>query len=1309
MMNKNNYKFLYFFSFSIPALIMIISFAGLGIYPGGRVTPLIFDLRMQQLSFYNYINNLSNGFNSFDFQSLGGIGGNVIDAIQMCCGPFSLLFKSVDYSNIPWIIWFLIVFLVGLCGLNECIYLLYGFPKINNSYLLVFLSSCYALCSGTIIFTLVPVWIIGPALLPIIGLAVDYIVEKDQYYLFIFVLSLSIIFNYYMSYIHILFSLVYFVYRLYILNLTIRHALVKTARYFLSGVVCVLLTSFSWLPVIFDLTYGKIIENRLYNYYIIRNPFIVLRSFLPFSYDGLDKHSLPFVYCGFIAFLLFILFFLDKKINARLRRASFFVFIYYFICFCIGIFDISWMFFSEPNGYPSRYSFCLSFFIILFAALKANNFKFRFDDLKLNIFRFVLSFIVIFELFLNTSYLLKSFNEDAGPYSEYAEFIRVFNTMYTINAEYNISDSYSRCVKNWRYTNDDGILFGYSDIDYSSSSYNSSLNSFLENLGFNGQYHLIRSTGITPVVASVLGVKHFIQFNQQLDEYYNFLGAIDGLNVYENEDYLPISFAVDNLDDGFIDYSDNPFENINSFIQDLHDTDPVFEIIDSDKDGIFFTVYCNKGDHIWMYAVPVYSSSSDIQKDDNGSDYFVYLEGTPIAEYANTVSAFCVDLGVAPYDNPVYSLDDSHNVQEIYFANYNIDSEQSVISELKKCSAYNLTYDSKKIDFNINMNNPNPIIITLPFQKGYSIYVDGKINNYRSYNDAFILIDLDEGEHRISITYSAPGKIVGIIISIASIIGIAFLSFFKYRRYLLKNISLFLRNVSRFKMNSVALTSFVLSFLFSSGIYVSLDYNKYAIPLVAIIFVFINIFLYLLLNKLYLHLDKCDCVEDSINLLLVFAISFIILIVLYSISFLALYPGIFAYDAPYQVQMYFSDSISEWQPVIHTLFLGKIIEIMYKLGFEVIDGVAISTIIQIIIISACFSYLLKYIYEKTGSIKKWIISLVYLGAFPTIALQTISATKDSFYMAFFILSMTLTLEIVSDFEESIIQKSHIVFWILSVFIMIIMRNNCIYAFPILAFMMIFSFRKKKIIYYMFFSVCMLLILYKFIFVHHYVAVQADTREMLSVPTQQLATVYLGEGSVLSNEDIVILDNLFNDDLKENFVFSSADAAKASLNMDYLVGNKYLVIKCYLNCFIHNFHSFMSAFVNLTRGFWFPFSTLTLYGQGYKGYWVIASAYPYYISSKIPFLARFYALFSIHDFSKVLFSPIYLLFAPATYFYIFIIMFGYALDRRKKDFIIVFSFTLTYWITFLAGPMVLVRYTTYLYAIVPLYFALTNKD
>ncbi len=60
------------------------------------------------------------------------------------------------------------------------------------------------------------------------------------------------------------------------------------------------------------------------------------------------------------------------------------------------------------------------------------------------------------------------------------------------------------------------------------------------------------------------------------------------------------------------------------------------------------------------------------------------------------------------------------------------------------------------------------MLVTLPSEGGYRVYVDGVKTPYCSYRNTLMLIGAEAGKHEIVIKYTPPGFEIGILISVLS-------------------------------------------------------------------------------------------------------------------------------------------------------------------------------------------------------------------------------------------------------------------------------------------------------------------------------------------------------------------------------------------------------------------------------------------------------------------------------------------------------------------------------------------------------------
>ena len=518
-------------------------------------------------------------------------------------------------------------------------------------------------------------------------------------------------------------------------------------------------------------------------------------------------------------------------------------------------------------------------------------------------------------------------------------------------------------------------------------------------------------------------------------------------------------------------------------------------------------------------------------------------------------------------------------------------------------------------------------------------------------------------------------------------------------------------NISKRRVVIVIMISFLLTLTTVFGYQIE-HFSKLSLDAMGVVaWVFVFAITAILLGSVYSLFDKTKRVpakEKNIKEWKIFVIAASCLLFIYVIQFLSVYPGLFVFDASWQYWMYTENTISEHHPIFHTVLLGFIVDTVCEITGAINHGAAAYTIFQVVICVVCIAYFITFIYGKLKRISGLVAMIIFFGFYPPIVLQVMSATKDTFFFVFFMVLICLTIDLVKNSGTFFKEPMKVILWILLMALVIILRNNCIYAIPFFAIAICVVIKKKKmLIGAMFVAILALIILYKYFIVAPFVTVTVDGREMYSVPAQQLMRIYNSEEANISEEEREVIDQLFIKDEKKMYHPKIADLAKGNLDMVYYEENSSLVNKTYLGLVMKNFKMSVESFLENTCGFWYPGCELTLYKDGKSGYWVVGCYDPVISNTKIKPLFEFYKLFEDSEF--VTKNPITsLLFAPGTFFYIFVIMFGYIIERKQKEYIPILVFMFALWLTFLLGPVALVRYIMYFYAVIPLYFVMIYK-
>ena len=433
-------------------------------------------------------------------------------------------------------------------------------------------------------------------------------------------------------------------------------------------------------------------------------------------------------------------------------------------------------------------------------------------------------------------------------------------------------------------------------------------------------------------------------------------------------------------------------------------------------------------------------------------------------------------------------------------------------------------------------------------------------------------------------------------------------------------------------------------------------------------------------------------------------IYFIIIIIAWIPTLLAFFPTIQNYDGVYQIQQCYYNIISAFHPILHTM----IISICYMLGKTYLQsttiGLLLYSILQMTVMALIFSYSVKFIEEKTN--KKWLrnISLAFFAVFPIIPLFSIMTTKDVMFAGFMLLFVVNLYKI---YEEKN-QLSDYIFFIIISTLMVLFRNNAIYAvLGLIPFIILILRENKKAIKVSAILIILTILSYKLLYIwlmNINDATLGSIKEKMSVFSQAVAKVCNEKEEELTEEEKNIISYFFSDYKRLGKVYlpNISDNTKNLIRCDNVELHQKEFYKLIIQLGKKYPRIYVDSFLNTIRGYWYINDTsFSIIKQDQFpdtfGYFEL----PFYENeneqecivkgySFIPELKEFDRyMFCKNNYRKI--PILYILFQPATYFYMVIAYLLYSLYKKKKINLIVGMFLLLYFATCFLGPVALVRY------------------
>ena len=361
----------------------------------------------------------------------------------------------------------------------------------------------------------------------------------------------------------------------------------------------------------------------------------------------------------------------------------------------------------------------------------------------------------------------------------------------------------------------------YNNINY----YNSTIYSSISNQTYNSFYFDTmnnnipsRNRALTVTTQNLLSLmlsnnKYLITRNKPLQGY-ELISVDNGLAIYKNENVLPLGFATNQV----ISYSD--FEKMNYAVKQ----EALLNLIVADtKTNNSFQAYTTKVE----LPIDEILTHKNITKEENGSytinssDQFKIKYTLP-TELQNKIIFIQFKMNNNPsnkdlsikINNTKNKLTSSkwkyHNGNNIFtFVVAEQDLKELTISftkgefNISDFEIYSLDYagieNSKnkldefivnkdktkgdKIYGTINVTNDESyMMLTIPYDKGFNIKIDGNKVDYEKVDDSFIGFKIEKGEHNIEIEYKAPLKEVSLVLTILGLITYIIVTYLESKR-----------------------------------------------------------------------------------------------------------------------------------------------------------------------------------------------------------------------------------------------------------------------------------------------------------------------------------------------------------------------------------------------------------------------------------------------------------------------------------------------------------------------------------------------
>ena len=407
----------------------------------------------------------------------------------------------------------------------------------------------------------------------------------------------------------------------------------------------------------------------------------------------------------------------------------------------------------------------------------------------------ILAVVVCIELFCNALTCVIQFDGDVlySGYSGYNDFLAGLREVTTQIDEGD--RSFYRAEKTAHRTVNDNMALGLKGVSNSTSTLNKDTIEFLNNMGYCAHSHWSQYLGGTPVNDSIMGIKYIIdkESSKTSPLYYDEAYSSEQYIAYRNPYALSLAFGVDESAISFdMNKYDGHMDRLNALVSSMLGESEMLELFVPIKMDDISALECETSSYPGHYSYTAESESSSYviitaTAATDGELFFyapseypkatkMYVNGREKGEYFGNDSNRIISLGVFEEGDTVKVklrlTDGSLYLMKSCDYFYYLDTEafEDAFGRLLDGPQYKIDdgYTDSHLTGTISTaKDGQTILTTIPFDKGWKIYLDGEeIEAYEAMN-ALIAFDIPtSGDHTLEMKYSPAIYKLGMTVSV---------------------------------------------------------------------------------------------------------------------------------------------------------------------------------------------------------------------------------------------------------------------------------------------------------------------------------------------------------------------------------------------------------------------------------------------------------------------------------------------------------------------------------------------------------------
>lgn len=800
--------------FAIPALTVLIAYIVNGVYPFGDHGVLIIDSLHQYLPFFTDFHDKLVNSQSLTWSFGGGLGYNMWAVFAYyLASPLNLLITAVSSEHVMDFMAYLILLKIALTGGIFGWYL--SQREGDQDYFPVAFACMYALSAFMIGYYFNVMWLDSIMVLPLVMLGIEKIVAGEKGSMYALALLYGLYCNYYIGYMLCLFACLYF------LILWIGAKKFEVKKFLGTGV------KFTWFSLLAGGMAALVLLPAYLNLGITESADSSFPDKIKFYTDGIaqmtghfalvepiniyDDQSGVNIYCGVIVLILVVLYLLDQELRLSERVAKLLLLGLLALSMNFNMLNYIWHGFHVQNGLPNRFAF------LYIALLLTMGFDAIRHIRKMKAWKIMLSWLaaILFTaycmvaqegerewyVYMVTLLLLVLYGILLLWYHESERRTHLAKCVLTsvlaaemavtgiygicmngtvgrstyvdeqiaykkLVGEYDQTDDFYRSEIDSQRMRNENMFMGANGVVLFSSTMPEATVNLCRSIGMEARTNKDGYNGMTKLFNDVFGVRYLVS-RKGSDTLYQMTqeGYEEPLYLYKNNQALSLGFMVSSEIRNWNIYSNQTAMEIQAQFAQLATGVPFAYTLReaySLEEGPTYIIRLHPGEQTYIEFTENVKSvtikTPQSEKTVNNYTKNLFNLGTVTEEGENSKANITItykDNQSSPVPVRVYTCSDEE-YQEVY-------------QKLAANQMEHVVEEGNHVSGEIQVDQAGTLLLTIPYDEGWNVKVDGEnVSTYRV-GDALTGVDLTEGSHQIEMNFTPSGLDMGSLISIVCI------------------------------------------------------------------------------------------------------------------------------------------------------------------------------------------------------------------------------------------------------------------------------------------------------------------------------------------------------------------------------------------------------------------------------------------------------------------------------------------------------------------------------------------------------------